>query len=380
MAKKYQICKRCVMDTSDPQITFSSEGYCNHCEDYLSMRGNQQSAKKGLKSELKAIVEEIKQKGKGKEYDCLIGLSGGVDSSYLAYLAVKEYGLRPLAVHLDNGWNSKLAVKNINNTIISLDIDLHTHVIDWNEFKELQLAYLRSSVIDIEVPTDHAIRAALYKTAEENGIEYLLRGYNRNTESIIPKAWTFLKIDRKNLLDINKKHGKGTLNTYPIIDSKRISALEKNGLKTFAPLNYIDFNQEKVEEIIKAELKWKSYGGKHHESVFTRFYQGYILPKKFGIDKRRAHLSTEICNEILSRDEALSLLKESPYDEEQLKLDYDYVVKKFDLTSEEFDQIMAMPIRSHFDYETEMKSKIRKKVLDPRNPVYRFFKQRRNLK
>ena len=285
-----------------------------------------------------------------------------------------------MAVHLDNGWNSKLAVKNINNTIISLDIDLHTHVIDWNEFKELQLAYLRSSVIDIEVPTDHAIRAALYKTAEENGIEYLLRGYNRNTESIIPKAWTFLKIDRKNLLDINKKHGKGTLNTYPIIDSKRISALEKNGLKTFAPLNYIDFNQEEVEEIIKAELKWKSYGGKHHESVFTRFYQGYILPKKFGIDKRRAHLSTEICNEILSRDEALSLLKESPYDEEQLKLDYDYVVKKFDLTSEEFDQIMAMPIRSHFDYETEMKSKIRKKVLDPRNPVYRFFKQRRNLK
>ncbi len=368
------------MDTSDPQITFNAEGNCNHCTDYLSMRDNQQSAEKGLQTELDAIISEIKENGKGKEYDCVIGLSGGVDSSYLAYLAVKEYGLRPLAVHLDNGWNSKLAVKNINNTIISLDIDLHTHVIDWNEFKELQLAYLRASVIDIEVPTDHAIRAALYNAAEENDIQYLLRGYNRNTESIIPKAWTFLKIDKKNLLDIHRKHGNGTLKTYPTIDSTRISVLEKGGLKTFAPLNYVGFDQEKVEEIIQAELKWKSYGGKHHESVFTRFYQGYILPKKFGIDKRRAHLSTEICNGLLPRDTALEVLKDSPYDEEQLKLDYDYVVKKFDLTSQEFDALMALPIRSHFDYATELKSKIRKKLLDPRNPVYRFFKQRRNLK
>lgn len=365
------------MDTSDLQITFDRRGHCNHCTDYISMLMNQRQSLEELRKELYHKVEVIRQAGKNKEYDCLIGISGGVDSTYLAYMVVKEFGLRPLAIHLDNGWNSKLAVKNINNIVRKLDIDLHTHVIDWEEFKQLQLAYLRASVIDIEVPTDHAIRAAMYHTAHKHDIKYILQGYNRNTEAIIPKAWTFYKLDVKNLLDIHNKFGKGSLHTYPLMGTKTMKAYEKKeGIRTFAPLNYMPFDAGVAKQLIIDELNWVDYGGKHHESVFTRFYQGYILPRKFGIDKRRAHYSTAICNGTMTRDEATELLKHPTYDPETQKQDYEYVIKKFDLSEASFEEIMNNPPKSHFDYKTELYSKIRKKYLDPRNPLYRFVKRR----
>ncbi|MDC1222239.1 N-acetyl sugar amidotransferase [Salibacteraceae bacterium] len=377
---EYKICKRCVMDTTDPQISFNSKGECNHCADYLSVLKNQSNQQENSNDELESILNKIRKDTTSK-YNCLIGVSGGVDSTYLAYLAKEEFGLRPLALHLDNGWNSKLAVKNISKVIRKLKIDLHTHVINWNEFKELQLAYLRASVLDIEVPTDHAIRAAMYHTAKENGIKYILRGYNRHTEGIIPKAWTFYKLDLSNLLDIQRQHGHGTLNTYPMMSTKDMKKIEReNGITTIAPLNYLNFEEENVKAIISEKVGWMAYGGKHHESVFTRFYQGYILPRKFGIDKRRAHFSNAICQGLMTRTEAIEQLEEPTYDLETQKLDREYVIKKFELTEEEFEAILNQPPRSHFDYKTELKSKIRKKYIDPRNPLVRFVKRKANFK
>ncbi len=368
------------MDTSDPQISFNSRGECNHCTDYLSILNNQNNQKSSSRTELDQLLSEIKKDSESK-YNCLIGVSGGVDSSYLAYLAKEEFGLRPLALHLDNGWNSKLAVKNISKIIRKLGIDLHTHVINWNEFRELQLAYLRASVLDIEVPTDHAIRAAMYTTAKGNGIKYILRGYNRHTEGIIPKAWTFYKLDLNNLLDIHSQYGKGTLETYPMMGTREMKRIERDcGIKTVAPLNYMEFDEENVKSIITEKLGWTAYGGKHHESVFTRFYQGYILPKKFGVDKRRAHFSNAICQNLMTRNEAIEKLNEPTYDLETQKLDREYVIKKFEITEDEFDEIMNQPPRSHFEFKTELKSKIRKKYLDPRNPLIRFVKRKANFK
>lgn len=368
------------MDSSDPQIVFNSDGYCNHCSDYLRVLENQSSASNTTREELMQIIRKIKADDT-KEYNCLIGISGGVDSTYLAYLVKEEFGLRPLAIHLDNGWNSKLAVKNISKVVRKLGIDLKTHVINWNEFRELQLAYLKASVLDIEVPTDHAIRAIMYKTAKDHGIEYILRGYNRHTEGIIPKAWTYYKLDLKNLLDIHSKYGKGSLDTYPMMGTSDMKRLErKHGIKTLAPLNYLDFQEEEVRSIITEKLGWTDYGGKHHESVFTRFYQGYILPKKFGIDKRRAHLSNAICQGKITRDEALSELEKPTYDIDDQIRDREYIIKKFELNEGEFEQIMNTPPRSHFEFKSELKSRIRKKYLDPRNPLVRFIKRRSDLR
>mgnify|MGYP006133838031 CR=1 FL=1 len=377
---EYKICSRCVMDSSDSQISFNSKGHCNHCTDYLSVLQNQNNDQQNSKIELEALLAEIR-KDTSSKYNCLVGVSGGVDSTYLAYLAKEKFGLRPLALHLDNGWNSKLAVKNISKLIRKLGIDLHTHVINWDEFRELQLAYLRASVLDIEVPTDHAIRAAMYRTAKDNGIEYILRGYNRHTEGIIPKAWTFYKLDLNNLLDIQSKYGKGTLDTYPMMGTNEMKKIEREyGLKTIAPLNYMGFDEESVKTLITEKLGWTPYGGKHHESVFTRFYQGYILPKKFGIDKRRAHFSNAICQNIMTRTEALDVLDSPTYDIDTQNLDREYVIKKFEITEDEFKAIMGQPVRSHFDFKTELKSKIRKKYLDPRNPLVRFVKRKANFK
>lgn len=377
MSVKYQICTRCVMDTSDSQITFNSKGECNHCTDYRNVMDGSEVDQKANEEVLLRKIEEIKDRGIGKEYDCLIGLSGGVDSTYLAYLAINKFKLRPLALHLDNGWNSKLAVKNIKHIVRKLDLDLQTHVIDWEVFKQLQLAYLRASVPDIEVPTDHAIRASMYKTALDHDIEFVLRGFNQNTEGIMPKSWSFYKIDSKNLLDIFSQHGHGTLDTYPMISTKEIKEYEtKHGISGFSPLNYLPFHKPTIKKLIQDELNWVDYGGKHFESIFTRFFNGYIRPRKFNIDLRRANYSNDICTGVMTRDEALEKLSLPIYPIEKQEEDYEYVIKKLGLTRDEFESILNAPPKSHFDYKTEMKSKIRKKLLDPRNPVYRFLKRR----
>jgi len=351
MVQQVKICTNCVMDThDDPSIVFDDKGVCNYCHDYKKV------AKQRIfgKAELDELILKIKKKGRNKDYDCIIGLSGGVDSTYVAYI-VKSLGLRPLAVHLDNGWDSELAVSNIEKTINILHIDLHTHVINWEEFKDLQLSYLKASVVDIEATSDHAIFASLYKTASDNGIKYILTGENLSTEGFLPPNWVHNKNDLVNIKAIQRKFGTLKLRTFPVLGLRRKWYYSKiKGIKSVPILNYIDYVKEDAKKMIAQNLQWRDYGGKHHESLITRFYQSYILPQKFGIDKRKSHLSTLICSNQLSREDALLELKKPLYINEDLKKDKDYIIKKFGQSESEFQKIMLAPIKKHTDFPSIM--------------------------
>ncbi len=354
----YRQCSITVMDNiADPGITFDRDGVCNYYHEY------QKAASEGVytgargQDELAKLVEKIKRNGKGKPYDCLIGLSGGVDSTYVAYL-VKNLGLRPLAVHLDNGWNSELAVKNVENIITKLGFDLYTLVVNWEEFRDIQLSYLKASVVDIEVVSDHAIFSTMYKLAKEKKIGYIISGTNIVTEYIMPPDWLYQKMDFTNLKDIHSRYGKVKLKTYPTFDFKKYvyySAVLR--LVPISILNYVPYNKEEVKEIIKRELGWRDYGGKHYESIFTKFYQAYILPEKFRIDKRKAHLSTLICSGQITKEQALSELERPLYDPKELKTDTEYVIKKLGLTANEFEEIMRLPTKRHQDFKTDRQMK-----------------------
>ena len=302
---------------------------------------------------LQALVSHIKNAGKGKPYDCLIGVSGGIDSSYVAW-QVKKLGLRPLAVHLDNGWNAALAVKNIENIITKLDIDLYTQVVNWEEFKDIQLAYLRASVVDIEIVSDHAIFSTMYKLAREKKIGYIISGTNLVTEHIMPPSWLYRKMDFANLKDIHRRYGSVRLKTYPTFNFRKqvfYSAILK--LRPVSILNYLQYNKEAAKEILKNEVGWVDYGGKHYESVFTKFFQSYILPVKFHIDKRKAHLSTLICSGQLSRPQAITELEKPLWNSAEMEADKEYVVKKLGLTNKEFEKIMDLPVQQHTAFKTD---------------------------
>jgi N-acetyl sugar amidotransferase len=356
--KKIITCSNCILDnTDDPDISFDDNGVCNYCNYYFK------TAKQSVKSEKKdldKIIAEIREAGKGKQYDCVIGVSGGVDSTYVAYL-VKQRGLRPLAVHLDYGWNSELAVSNITNTLQALGIDLYTHVVDWEEIRDLQLAFLKASVVDIELINDFAIYALLHNQAYQRGIKYVLHGMNVETEGeILPAGWAHEKFDQLNILSIHRKFGKKKLRTYPRLSFfKRLYLNFVYKLKWVGILNYISYNKEEVKKKITAELGWRDYGGKHFESIFTRFYQAYILPRKFGIDKRKFHYSILICSGQMTRQEALEEMKKPVYDPEMLRSDYQFVLKKLGLTEEEFEAIMKQPPRSHLEYDSYLKKHYR---------------------
>lgn len=352
--RPYQQCSISVMDTiADPDIRFDEKGICNYYYEYLERETA--AVPKGAEAErqLKEIVDKIKVSGAGNKYDCITGVSGGVDSTYLALMA-KKLGLRPLIVHFDNSWNSESAVKNIENIISKLGFDLYTLVVDWEEFKDLQIAYLKASVVDIEAITDHAIIGTMYRLAAENNIRYILSGANVVTETTLPRYWIFNKMDHVNIQDIHSQYGKLKLKTFPFFNSakKRLYTKLKK-VETVFPLNYLPYNKKEVKEVITRELDWRDYGGKHYESVFTRFYQGYILPVKFGIDKRKAHLSNLIFSGQIKKGEALEELSKPGYDLQQLKTDYEFVLKKFELTEEEFEQILKLPRREHSEFKTE---------------------------
>lgn len=352
----YRQCKRCVLDTTSKAITFDEQGICNYCHAFDKQMKKFITIDKDLrKRNLDEMVNYVKKVGKNNKYDCILGLSGGVDSTYMAYLA-KQLGLRPMAVHFDNGWNSETAVKNIENIVSKLQLDLKTYVINWNEFKDIQLAYLKASVVDIEVPTDQLIFAALNKIAKQNNIKYILSGANIVTEYGMPLDWAYRnKSDQTNLLNIYHKFGSGLkLSTLPKFDFyARFFYTQVHGIQTISLLNYVDYNKAKVKEVITKELGWQDYGGKHFESVFTRFYQGYILPKKFNIDKRKAHLSALICSGQITKEQALEELKTETYDPALQKEDRSFVIKKFDLTEEEFERMMQAPRVEHDFYGTE---------------------------
>lgn len=342
------MCTRCILDEKIEKISFDESGLCNYCQRYDDeAKGILEN--KGNTAELERIVEEIKQNGKGNKYDCLIGLSGGIDSSFVAKLVV-DFGLRPLAFHLDNGWNSEISVKNIKNIISKLNIDLYTYVIDWDEFKDMQLAFLRAGVVDIELLTDHAITAIAYGLIKKEKIKYFISGSNYATEAIMPDDWSYYKWDRKNIKSIHKQFGKLPRKTYPSYSF--IEKIKSQSIYSVVRmLDYIEYNKEDAMEVLKEELGWQYYGGKHYESVFTKFYQAYILPEKFGMDKRKAHLASLINSGQMTKETALKELEKPLYPSEvEKQRDIDYILKKFDLSNEEFDCIMKASPKSHLDY------------------------------
>lgn len=373
--KGYRQCSKSVMDNiADPDILFDREGICNYYYDYLKKeKESVHKGEEGLKK-LNEIVSKIKEAGKGKKYDCITGVSGGVDSTYLA-LQAKKLGLNPLIVHFDNGWNSELAVKNIENIISRLGFDLYTLVVDWNEFKDIQLSFIKASVVDIETITDHAIIATLYKLALDNNIKYVLSGANVVTEAVLPKYWIYNKADHVNIMDIHKKYGSVPLKTYPFYNRRLKKAVELRGIESIDVLNNMPYVKSEVKKTITNELGWRDYGGKHYESIFTRFYQGYILPEKFHIDKRKAHLSNLIFSGQISKAEALRQLKEPIYNSEQLFIDKDFVLKKLGLTDAEFDKLMQEPRREHIDFATEKSLYEKYPLMAPLKPVANFAKK-----
>lgn len=340
------------MDTTgDPDIQFDEQGICNYYYEFKEKLKIRVPPPEEGKRELESIVKKIKKSGKRKAYDCIIGVSGGVDSTYTAWL-VKQLGLRPLAVHLDNGWDSELAVKNIEQILNKLDIDLHTEVLDWEMFKDLQLSFLKASTPDGEIPTDHAILAVLYKIAAKYNISYIISGMNFRNEGMLPPSWARGYLDWKYIRGVHQKFGTQSLKTFPKLPIHKFLYYNLvRGITSISILNYVDFNKEKAMKVIQKELDWKYYGGKHYESIYTRFYQSYILPKKFDIDKRKAHLSCLIMSTgELTREQALEQLKAPTADLKLMEEDREYVIKKLGITETEFEDIMQKPVRSILDY------------------------------
>jgi N-acetyl sugar amidotransferase len=339
------------MDTTVKEIKFDEQGICNFCHIHDEMVEKYPLNEKG-KRKLDQIINKIKQDGKKKKYDCIVGVSGGRDSTYTLYNAVK-LGLRPLAVHFDNGWNSEIAVRNIKNATKKLNVDLHTVVADWEEFKDLQVAFLKASVSDGEVPTDWAIFSVLFQTAANENVKYILQGHSFRTEGFTPLSWTYM--DGKYVKAIHKKFGqKNKIKSFPLMTMEKFiyySLIKR--IKQIRPLYYIDYDEKKVLEKLKNELDWSDYGGKHFESNYTTFFQSYILPRKFNIDKRKLHFSALIRSGQISREEALHKINKEPFSGDENEINY--IIKKLGIDRSTFDKIMNEPIKSFTDYPSYYK-------------------------
>ncbi len=346
-----KVCSQCVMDTSDPAISFDANGVCNHCLDFRVVLSKSWFPNDEGKRKWQSIVEIIKRDEKNKPYDCILGLSGGIDSSYLA-IKVLEVGLRPLVIHVDGGWNSELAVQNIEKVVKYCGWDLHTIVIDWEEMRDLQLAYMKSGIANQDVPQDHAFFASIYHYATKHKIRYILSGGNLATESIFPRAWHWAAMDAINLRAIHKKYGKVKLKKY-----KTISFFEYyfyypffKRMKTVRPLNFMPYVKSEALDILKKRVGYKEYERKHGESIFTKFFQNYYLPMKFGYDKRKPHLSSLIVSGQITRDQALSELQKPLFVEKELISDKEYVAKKLGVSLPEFEEILKRPSLSYRDF------------------------------
>lgn len=353
LIKEYRICDRCVMDTSDVEIKFNSDGVCNHCTDFEAVAKSSWFPGDDGGRKWAEAVKNIKAAGQRQEYDCILGLSGGVDSSYLA-IRVREWGLRPLVVHVDAGWNSELAVANIEAIIRHCDYDLHTHVVDWEEMRDLQLAYLRAGIANQDVPQDHIFFSSLYHFATRHNIKYILSGGNLATEGVFPNSWHGSAMDAINLKAIYRRFGKGRLKNY-----KTISFFESyiwypliKKLRTVRPLNYMPYDKKTALLELERTVGYKPYPRKHGESLFTKLFQNYYLPKKFGYDKRRPHLSSLIVSGQMTREDAIDALSIPLYDPVELETDITYFCKKMRIKREEFDALMLAPNRHYTDFPT----------------------------
>lgn len=356
MKRKIKTCSNCVMDTTDSKIVFDEKGVCDHCNTYYSdILPNWHTDERGDLA-LKNIVKKLKKEGKGKDFDCLMGMSGGIDSSYLLYVMVVKYGLRPLVFHVDAGWNSQIAVNNIERLVEGLGLDLYTEVINWEEMKDLQLAFFKSGVSQIDTPQDHSFFATMYKFASKHNIKHILTGGNYSTECVRnPLEWMYYQSDSIQLKDIYKKHGTGKLKDYPItkILWHKIYLPYVKGIKLIRPLDYIPYDKDAAMQLLVEKYGYQKYPQKHFESRFTRFYESYWLPKKFGYDTRKVQYSSLILTNQMTREDALEKLKHPAYDPKTIKQDFEYIATKLGISVEELQSYMDAPNKTYKDYKSQ---------------------------
>ena len=356
MDREFQVCSNCVMDNTDSKIIFDDKGVCDHCNTYYSeILPNWHTDDRGDKA-LTDIVKKIKRQGKGKDFDCLMGMSGGIDSSYLLYIMKEKYGLRPLVFHVDAGWNSQIAVNNIQRLIDALELDLYTEVINWEEMKDLQLAFFKSGVPHIDVPQDHAFFATMYKFASKHNIKYILTGGNYSTECIRnPLEWMYYQSDSIQLKDIYKKHGTGKLKDYPVTNIlwHKIYLPYIKKIKLIRPLDYVPYNKDFAMQFLVDKFGYQKYPQKHFESRFTRFYESYWLPKKFGYDTRKVQYSSLILTNQMTRQDALEKLKAPSYDHETIQQDFEYVATKLGISKKELQSYMDAPNKTYMDFKSQ---------------------------
>lgn len=354
--KSYQICNNCVMDTTDSMITFDEHGVCDHCNGYhANIAPNWHTDERGW-NDLQKDVEKIKEEGKGKDFDCIMGMSGGVDSSYLTWIAKEKLGLRPLVFHVDAGWNSQQAVNNIEKLVDQLDLDLYTHVVNWEEMKDLQLAFFKASVAHIDAPQDHSFFATMYNFASKYKIKYILTGANFSTECVKnPLEWHYHASDLTQLLDIHKRFGTRPLKDFPqtnILKHKVYYQYFK-GIKVVKPLNYLPFIKEEAIDMLVEKYGWQKYKQKHFESRFTKFYEAYWQPTKFGIDKRRVQFSSLILTGQMKREDAIKEMGKLAYDPETIDQDFEYIATKLGITADELRSYHELPNKSYKDYKNQ---------------------------
>jgi len=351
-----KICSNCVMDTTDSKITFDEKGVCDHCNTYYEEILPKWHTDERGEKELWKLINKIKKEGKGKDFDCLMGMSGGIDSSYLLYVMKEKFGLRPLVFHVDAGWNSQIAVNNIERLVDGLDLDLYTEVINWEEIKDLQLAFFKSGVPHIDVPQDHAFFATMYKFASKHKIKHILTGGNYSTECVRnPLEWMYYQSDSIQLRDIYKKHGTGKLKDYPVTNIlwHKLYLPYIKGIKLIRPLDFVPYNKDKAMQLLVDKFGYQKYPQKHFESRFTRFYESYWLPEKFGYDTRKVQYSSLILTGQMTRDEAIEKLKRPAYDPETIQQDFEFIANKLGISVEELQSYMDAPNKTYRDYKSQ---------------------------